>query len=57
MFLSIHLFQAKLGAAVTVVLSGIDVIITQCRSNSAERFVYGDWKSIADIDCGTLISS
>jgi hypothetical protein len=48
--------QAKLGAAVTIVQSGIDVIITQCASKSAESFVAGKWKSVWELDSGTLIS-
>ncbi|KAL3794935.1 hypothetical protein HJC23_004312 [Cyclotella cryptica] len=48
--------KAKLGAAVAIVQSGIDVIITQCLSESTEAFIAGTWKSVWDLDSGTLIS-
>ncbi|KAL7487066.1 hypothetical protein ACHAW6_012685 [Cyclotella cf. meneghiniana] len=49
-------FKAKLGAAVAIVQSGIDVIITQCASESAESFIAGKWESVWELDSGTLIS-
>ena len=48
--------KAKLGAAVTIVEAGIDVIISQCGSECTEKFVKGNWKSIWDLESGTLLS-
>ena len=48
--------KAKLSAAVSVVQTGVDVIISQCGHDSTERFVRGDWDSIWDVDAGTLLS-
>lgn len=48
--------KAKLGAAVTIVQNGIDVIISQCRSDSTEFFVKGEWESVWDVESGTLLS-
>ncbi|KAL3761277.1 hypothetical protein ACHAWU_010190 [Discostella pseudostelligera] len=48
--------KAKLGAAVTIVQSGVKVIISQCCSSSTERYVKGDWSSIWDVEAGTLLT-
>jgi hypothetical protein len=48
--------QTKLGAAVSVVQSGIDVIITQCGTKCTEKIVAGNWTSMSDLDSGTLLS-
>lgn len=45
--------KAKLGAAVTAVQCGKEVIIAKCCSTSAEKFVQGDYSSA---EKGTLIS-
>jgi len=49
--------KAKLGAAVTVVQTGIDVIIAQCGSVSAEKFVKGEFESVYDVEEGTLLTT
>ncbi|KAL9182607.1 hypothetical protein ACHAXT_013259 [Thalassiosira profunda] len=46
---------AKLGAAVAIVQGGIDVIISQCGSDSTKKFVRGGG-SIWDVEAGTLLS-
>ena len=48
--------KAKLSAAISVVQTGVDVIISQCGHDSTERFVRGDWVSIWDVKAGTLLS-
>eukprot|EP00571_Detonula_confervacea_P003941 CAMPEP_0172325668 /NCGR_PEP_ID=MMETSP1058-20130122/54492_1 /TAXON_ID=83371 /ORGANISM="Detonula confervacea, Strain CCMP 353" /LENGTH=382 /DNA_ID=CAMNT_0013042259 /DNA_START=319 /DNA_END=1464 /DNA_ORIENTATION=+ len=48
--------KAKLGAAVAIVQVGIDVIISQCGSDSTEQFVNGDFNSVWDVEAGTLLS-
>lgn len=48
--------KAKLGAAVTIVQSGVNVIISQCCSKSTDRYVKGDWNSIWDVEAGTLLA-
>ncbi len=50
-------FQAKLGAAVAVVQAGIEVIIAQCGSVSAEKFVKGEYESVYDVEEGTLLTT
>lgn len=45
--------KAKLGAAVTAVQCGKDVIIAKCCSSSAVQFVHGDSSSAEE---GTCIS-
>ena len=45
--------KAKLGAAVTAVQCGKEVVIAKCCSTSAEKFVQGDYSSAKE---GTLIS-
>lgn len=36
--------------------AGIDVVISQCGSECTEKFVKGNWKSIWDLESGTLLS-
>ena len=48
--------KAKLGAAVTIVQAGMDVVISQCGSECTEKVVKGNWKSIWDLESGTLLS-
>jgi len=48
--------QAKLGAAVAIVQSGIEVIISKCGSTVTEKFIKGDWDSVWDIEAGTQVS-
>jgi hypothetical protein len=52
--------QAKLAAAVSIVRTGVDVVITQCGTDTAAKFVMEDcWgkESIWDIDAGTLLTT
>ncbi|KAL7467181.1 hypothetical protein ACHAXS_007434 [Conticribra weissflogii] len=49
--------KAKLGAAVAVVQAGIDVIIAQCGSVSAEKFVKGEYESVYEVEEGTLLTT
>lgn len=48
--------KAKLGAAVAIVQAGIPVVVSQCGSDSTEKFVRGDWESIWEVEAGTLLS-
>ena len=45
--------KAKLGAAVTAVQCGKEVVIAKCRSSSAEKYIQGDSSSAEE---GTVIS-
>ena len=40
----------------TIVQSGVNVIISQCCSNSSERYVKGEWNSVWDVEAGTLLT-
>ena len=48
--------KAKLSSAVSIVQSGVDVIITQCGSYCTRQLVRGEWNSIWDVKTGTLLT-
>ena len=48
--------KAKLSAAVTIVQSGVDVIISKCGSSCTRQLVKGEWNSIWDVKAGTLLT-
>ena len=48
--------KAKLSSAVSIVQSGVDVIISQCNSSCTRQLVRGEWNSIWDVKTGTLLT-